>query len=261
MYQWNPEAYAANSAYQKTCADDFMHRLAFEPTDRILDIGCGDGKITVELARRVPRGSVVGLDLSPDMVRYARAHFGAEGNLTFVNANAQSLPFFNSFDVIFSNYALHWVPNHYQLLAGMYCALRPGGRVLVQMSARGGASPIFDSCDQVIADPRWNHYFDGYVHPFQYYSVEEYHRILKGAEFEVQRVETIPRQNVQKDRDAVAGFLRAAFHPALDRVPADRREDFLRDMVDVLVSRYPPADDGSIRIPSLGLQYEAVIPG
>jgi trans-aconitate methyltransferase len=261
MYHWNPAEYAANSSYQKSCADDFIRNQTFSNTDRILDIGCGDGKITLDLAGKVPRGSVVGLDLSGDMVRYAHEHFTTTGNLSFVNGNAQSLPFYNSFDVVFSNYALHWVPNHYQLLAGIYCALRPKGRVLVQMSARGSASAILDASEEVMDRPSWKGYFEGYVNPFQYYSLEEYRSILEGAEFRIHRLETVPRQIVQKDRDGLTGMLRAAFLPALERVPPHMREHFLEEIVDLLVSRYPPDKDGTLRVPSVGLLYEAFIPG
>ncbi|MCX6690055.1 MAG: methyltransferase domain-containing protein [Methanoregula sp.] len=261
MYHWNPAEYAANSTYQKSCANDFIQNLTLNKTDKILDIGCGDGKITLDLAGKVPGGYVVGLDLSGDMVRYAHSNFKSVDNISFVNGNAQSLPFYNTFDVIFSNYALHWVPNHYQLLAGIYCALRPKGRVLVQMSARGSSSAVLDASDEVIGKPFWSRYFEGYVHPFQYYSIEEYRSILEGAEFRINRLETIPRQMVHKDRDGLTGMIRAAFLPALERVPFPMREDFLKDVVDVLVSRYPADDNGTLRIPSIGLQYEAFIPG
>lgn len=68
MYQWNPAEYARNSTFQKTAAYDYIQKITFHETDRILDIGCGEGSITLDLAKKVPQGFAVGLDFSPDMV-------------------------------------------------------------------------------------------------------------------------------------------------------------------------------------------------
>ncbi len=193
------------------------------------------------------------------MVKYAYSNFESVENISFINGNAQTLPFYNAFDVIFSNYALHWVPNHYQLLAGIYCALRPKGRVFVQMSAKGIGTPIFDATEQVISKPFWNKYFIGYVNPFQYYTLDEYRSILEGAEFAIKRLEIVLRQIVHKSREGITGMLRAAFHPTLERVPPNIRENFLMELIDVLVSKYPADNEGVICIPTIGLQYEACI--
>lgn len=182
-------------------------------------------------------------------------------NISFIHGNAQTLPFFGTFDIIFSNYCFHWIPNHYQLLAGVYCALRPKGRLFVQMSVKRGTAILYDALDEVIISPTWRDYFIDFVQPFEYHTLDEYRSILENAEFEITRLETIPRNIMQKDREALIGMLRAAFLPAQERVPSQCKEVFLNDMVDIILDRYPPSPHGEICIPSTGIQFEAYSKG
>ena len=73
--KWNAADYAANSAAQQIWARELIVQLHLRGNERILDVGCGDGKVTAELARAVPKGSVAGIDASPEMVRFARKTF------------------------------------------------------------------------------------------------------------------------------------------------------------------------------------------
>ncbi len=83
MTEWNAEEYARISGLQKMMAAEALSLLTFAGSERILDVGCGEGAITAEIAARVPQGTVVGIDPSRDMIRFARAHFpsAAHANL------------------------------------------------------------------------------------------------------------------------------------------------------------------------------------
>ena len=93
-------------------AQEVLTLLDLKGSERILDVGCGDGKITAEIAARSPRSSVVGVDPSRDMIRFAQGHFGptTRPNLPFEIADARSLPFKEEFDLVVSFNALHWIP-------------------------------------------------------------------------------------------------------------------------------------------------------
>src|SRR4030095_15665404 len=104
-------------------------------SERILDVGCGEGKITAEIASRVPRGLVVGVDPSHDMIGFAQKHFtlaistGASlGNLRFEVADARRLSFKDEFDLAVSFNALHWIPEQDAALRAIRSALIPGGK-------------------------------------------------------------------------------------------------------------------------------------
>ncbi|PYI89479.1 MAG: SAM-dependent methyltransferase, partial [Verrucomicrobia bacterium] len=141
---WNPRDYAANSAAQLAWARELMAKLNLRGDERVLDVGCGDGKITAELARALPRGSIVGVDGSAEMLRFARAAFPRSemANLRFQFMDARELRFAQSFDILFSNAALHWVEDHPAFLRGAAASLKPGGRLVVSCGGKGNAQDV-----------------------------------------------------------------------------------------------------------------------
>ena len=107
--KWNAAAYAANSAVQQGWARELIAKLKLRGDEHILDVGCGDGKVTAEIAAAVPRGLVVGIDASAEMISFARKTFPASKipNLKFQIGDARQIRLTKKFDVVFSNSALH----------------------------------------------------------------------------------------------------------------------------------------------------------
>jgi trans-aconitate 2-methyltransferase len=118
MTEWDAAGYSRISSLQAAMAQEVLALLDLNGSERILDVGCGEGKITAEIASRVPRGLVVGVDPSHDMIGFAKKHFtlanptGASlGNLRFEVADARRLSFKDEFDLAVSFNALHWIPD------------------------------------------------------------------------------------------------------------------------------------------------------
>lgn len=134
MQAWDPKDYAEHSSVQFNFARALLDRLRLRGDETVLDLGCGDGKITVEVARLVPRGKAVGIDSSPEMIGFARARFPSScyPNLEFALMDAQAISFQNQFDLALSNSALHWVADHRPILRGLARGLKPGGKVLTE---------------------------------------------------------------------------------------------------------------------------------
>jgi trans-aconitate methyltransferase len=102
--QWNARDYAAHSQGQYRWGIGVVERLALNGTEWVLDIGCGDGKLTVELARQVAQGRVLGVDNAADMILFARStHMPQVPNVDFMLADAQTLHLAPDFDLAFSN--------------------------------------------------------------------------------------------------------------------------------------------------------------
>src|SRR5262249_40878831 len=114
MTQWNAQDYSKNSSEQQKWARELIEKLAIRGDESVLDIGCGDGKVTAEIASRAGRGRVVGIDRSQQMIDFAGAAFpsGAHANLSFQRMDASELSFDREFNVVFSNAALHWIVDH-----------------------------------------------------------------------------------------------------------------------------------------------------
>jgi trans-aconitate methyltransferase len=113
-HPWNPADYARHSRGQELWARELLWSLNMQPHQSILDVGCGDGRMTSGIAKLVPAGRAVGIDRSTEMVEFAAQHFPASRfpNLSFQAADAAALPFRSEFDVVYSSAALHWVRDH-----------------------------------------------------------------------------------------------------------------------------------------------------
>ena len=260
--RWDAADYARNSAAQREWARELIEKLALSGNESVLDLGCGDGKITAEIARRVPRGRVVGLDSSEEMIRLSRAAFPSSEhpNLRFQPGDARTLEFEREFDVVFSNATLHWVRDHAPVLAGAARSLTHGGRILFQMGGRGNGSEIFEVAREMTAAKKWCRWFDGFQIPWGFYGSEEYTRWCAAAGLEVRRIELLPRIMTQKGADGLAGWIRTTWMPYTERVPADRREAFVREACERYVRAHPPDDQGNVAVRMVRLEVDAILP-
>lgn len=136
--KWNPEDYARQSSAQFSWAQELISRLAPGESETILDVGCGDGKITAAFANASPNGYVLGVDSSAEFIAYASAHYPPARfpSLHFQQMDARNLNCGRQFDLIFSNAALHWVDNQKAFLQGAADHLRVGGRLVTSLRGR-----------------------------------------------------------------------------------------------------------------------------
>ncbi len=255
-YQWNPADYNKHSAAQKDFADELIAKLRLQGDERVLDIGCGDGKMTAAIARLVPEGSVVGLDSSNAMIAFAQTEFSLHDNpgLLFVVGDAGDMSFAGEFDVVFSTAALHWVKNHGPVLAGIYRALKPGGRLLIQMGGKGNAAGIISVADQMVKRSEWASYFVEFPFPYGFYGPDEYTRWAEQAGLVVERAELIPKIVSHADCAALEGWFRTTWLPYLHRLPIELQPIFINAVVDRYVSDNPADETGAIRVDMVRLE-------
>lgn len=129
MTEWNAADYARRSELQAAMAEEVLGLLELKGDERVLDIGCGDGRITVKVAARVPDGAVIGVDASHEMIAFATKQFGpaSHPNLRFEVGDARNLPFREEFDLVISFNALHWIPEQDAALQSVRNAMKPDG--------------------------------------------------------------------------------------------------------------------------------------
>jgi trans-aconitate methyltransferase len=183
---WNTEDYALNGRFVATLAADVVTLLAPQPGEQILDLGCGDGVLTEQLAAS---GAILtGIDASPTMLAAARRR-----NLHVEQHDATALPYHDQFDAIFSNAVLHWIPGtsgHQALLAGVYRSLRPGGRFVAEMGGHGNIAAIRTALQATLAPLQ----IDAEATAASFFpSPEIYLRLLEAAGFTVRSIQLIPR--------------------------------------------------------------------
>jgi trans-aconitate methyltransferase len=259
-FQWDADAYARHSEAQLEWARELIGKLSLQGHESVLDIGSGDGKVTAEMARLLPRGEAVGIDNSEDMVRKARSAFPPESNprLSFQLMDARALAFEARFDVAFSNAVLHWLKDHRPMLKGVSRSLKPGGRVLFQMGGMGNGREIFAVAGEMIAAEPWREFFSDFQFPWGFYAPREYRGWCEEAGLRVKRLELLPRDMVQQGTDGLANWIRTTWMPYTERLPAPRREDFVGEAVDRYTSSHPADSQGRIIVRMVRLELDAV---
>lgn len=257
---WDARAYHTSSSVQEQWAEELILKLALRSDEQVLDIGCGDGKVTAALAGAVPGGRVIDIDCSPDMIRFARERFSPAEypNLAFVEMDARNLNFLQEFDVIFSNAALHWIPNHGPVLAGVNRSLHHGGRMLVQMGGKGNAAQVFEVLYVLMQEERWSRFFADFPFPYSFFTPDDYRGFLDSAGLRPVRVELIPKDMAYRTHADFSSWIRTTWLPYLARLPEGLRQEFIDALIDRYMEVYPVDPDGIIHIGMVRLEVEAV---
>jgi trans-aconitate methyltransferase len=259
MYTWNPQDYAQHSLGQETWARELLTRVDLQPNDVVLDVGCGDGRTTAAIAKSVPRGRVVGVDLSADMVAHAIERYCTPPvhNLHFEQADAAALKFESEFSVVFSNAALHWVQDQRAAVHGIGRALRPRGRFLAQFGGYGNVAEVIAAFEHVVGQPRWAQSVHRGELPYRFHTRGSYENWLTEAGLEIQECRLIPKAMVHDDYITFVGWLRTAWHPYTSGVPLDLRDSFLEETGQRYLATHPPDDCGRVHVDSVRLQVRA----
>ena len=259
MQRWDPEVYAKSSAAQQRWAQELLSKISIRRNERILDIGCGDGKVTAEIARLVPKGSVLGIDNSVEMINFAQSKFHPTSwpNLTFQYGDASNLQFEDEFDLVLSFACLHWVTDHRPVLEGIKRCLKQGGKALMQFGGRDNAAAIFKVVDEIISEERWSGYFEGFKFPYGFFGPDEYMIWLDRAGLNASRVELAQKDMAQNGRDGLASWFKSTWLPYIEKVPEDLREDFIYEVVDRYVLEHPLDSDGAVYVGMVRLEVEA----
>ena len=259
--KWNAADYAANSAAQQIWARELIAQLHLRGDEHILDVGCGDGKVTAEIARAVPKGSVTGIDASPEMIGFARKTFPPSKipNLKFQIMDARHIRLARRFDVVFSSSVLHWVDDHPAFLRGAAACLRPGGRLVVSCGGKGNAQDVFVALRPEMRLKRWREFFRKMEKPYFFYGPADYEKWLPHFGFKSHGVRLSPKDAVYDGARPICGVVShhlAALHPA--RAGRFARRIHRRASWTVIWPNIRPDADGRVHVRMVRLEIEAV---
>lgn len=242
MTEWNASGYNRVSALQKWLADKSLAAIDLAGSERVLDVGCGDGKITAEIAERLPTGSVVGIDPSSEMIDFARKHFGSDHpNVTFEVGDATRLSYRDAFDLVVSFNALHWVADQTAALRGIRDALRPGARALLQFVSQGERKCLENVIEETALSPRWSGCFADYRRPHLHLPPDQYRHLAECVGLHVDNVDVALEAWDFGSRDGFAEFGNVTFVEWTRRIPDADKAAFIGDVLD----RYRRVGDGS----------------
>lgn len=198
--KWDASAYNAGHSFVYEKATDLVELLELDPTDRVLDLGCGTGELTRRAAET--GATVVGIDPAREMIIE-----GCETTTTvdFVQGDARTLPFVRSFDAVLSNAVLHWVDDRDQdtVLSEIRRVLKPGGRFVAEFGGTGNVSRIVRGVQAALFN-------NGYEveNPWYFPTVSEYATRLERHGFEVRAIELFDRPTrLENGEDGLRNWL------------------------------------------------------
>ncbi|HEV2456058.1 MAG TPA: methyltransferase domain-containing protein [Verrucomicrobiae bacterium] len=258
--KWDAAQYAANSVVQQTWARELIANLKLCGDEHLLDVGCGDGKVTAEIARALPNGSATGIDASPEMIAFAEKTFpkAVNPNLEFHVMDAREVEFTRKFDLVFSNAALHWVDDHQKFLAGAASVLKSGGRLVVSCGGKGNAQDVFVALRPELRAKPWREFFRQMPEPYFFYGPDQYKAWLAKAGFKTRSLRLAPKDATYPGAEGFATWLRTTWIPYVQRVPENVRDEFIAAVTARYLAKHPPDADNHVHVKMVRLEIDAI---
>ncbi|WP_036479717.1 trans-aconitate 2-methyltransferase [Myxosarcina sp. GI1] len=171
MNRWNTELYEEKHSFVWQYGQKVLQLLAPQPNERILDLGCGTGQLTAEIA--ATGAEVVGIDSSEQAIATAKKNFP---HIEFLVADGANFFFDKTFDAVFSNAALHWIQPPAKAIECIWRSLKPKGRLVAEFGGKGNIAAIVTALNSVLETP---------YNPWYFPSIAEYSNLLERQGFEV----------------------------------------------------------------------------
>jgi trans-aconitate methyltransferase len=237
MSDWDAAKYHRISDPQVAWGRTVSSWLHPAPGERILDIGCGTGRLTIEIGS-TPGIFVVGLDRSAAMLAEAQDRCRA---LSYVLGDGAALPFVGAFDAVFSAATFHWVPDHDQLFASIHRALKEGGRLVAQCGGQGNLERLYDRARVLMGGPSYRRFYDGWTDPWRFDSVAGTENRLSRSGFTDIDVALVPSPTPFDEPATFAEFIACVcLRHQLDRLPAADRDGFVGKLTEEAAADDPP---------------------
>ena len=228
MTGWDGADYRRVNTLQQWLAARALEDVDLDGVHSLLDVGCGDGRVTQELAARIADGRCVGLDPSPGMIAVAPHGRG----LTFAVGDVVAMTFTDEFDLVVSFNALHWVPEQQAALRAIAAALHRTGRALLVFVCAGPRPSLEDVAMMVTQSARWAPSFDGFVAPYVHPEPEVWRSDVVAAGMRVDDVRVDDLAWDFGSREAFTAWCTVGFGGWTSRLPDDAVPEFMGDVVD-----------------------------
>jgi trans-aconitate 2-methyltransferase len=242
---WNPSEYLKFSNHRDRPFFDLVAQVQTDsPPRAIADLGCGTGHLTATLLERFPTAQVWGVDSSAEMLIAAQKH-AQPGKLEFVRADLRSWTPPQSLELIVSNAALQWVPNHEALIPRLAGLLKESGWLAIQMPANFDA-PSHTLLRELTSSSRWKSQLEGAAEPRHSMPTDWYISLFSSLGFRVNAWETIYWQILQGENPVLEWVKGTALRPVLAKLEGDDENEFLRLYGTRLLEAYPPQAFGTL---------------
>jgi trans-aconitate 2-methyltransferase len=220
--EWDAETYDAVSDPQFEWGMEVLERLELRGDEVAVDAGCGSGRVTAELARRLPQGRVIAVDGSEAMVEKARERLGEDADYRVTDLVELELE--EPVDLVFSTATFHWIGDHDRLFRQLHAVLKPGGRLVAQCGGQGNVATHGRAIAAVAADPEYAPHLTEARGLWNFASPEETEPRLRDAGFADARC-WLQDKPVQPQQP-LAFLSTVTLGPILDQLPEEKRRPF-----------------------------------
>lgn len=229
--QWSGGDYARNSSVQLSHALRLLDGLSLIGDEDILDVGCGDGKITALLAKKVPQGIAIGIDPSDSMLEKAEATRTESGlcNLTFQKGAAEDFSLGQQFDHIIAIHVMHWVKEQERALDNIYSHLKPNGHVHFILAPSKEGLPFYAALQKTIEN--WSQHFTDFVNPQQVFDMETYRKLMVKSGFHIEAVQYLYHESLHVNRERLTAWIKQ-WQPHAKHLPSFKQSEFLNELID-----------------------------
>lgn len=246
MLDWDPNLYLKFSDQRARPAADLIAQIRLENPQRIIDLGCGTGNSTEQLHHRWPEAELSGVDNSPDMLKTARQN---HPDWNWIESAIENWRPNGTYDLVFSNAALHWIADHATLFPRLLSYVAPGGALAVQMPYNF-QSPAHQGMKKVAQDPRWQGALQDATENYNVQPIAFYYRALSPAAKDLNLWEVEYLQIMSSTRAILDWVRSTAMRGYLDRLPNDSRRKEFEDLCLLEFEKaYPVEKDGNVLFP------------
>ena len=240
-YEFDGEKYKLASAPQKEWGQSLISEISLQGNERILDLGCGDGYLTEQLALLVPNGEVLGIDASVGMIQTAQKI--CRDNLAFVHMDINSLYFSDEFDIIFSNAALHWVKDHKRLLQNSHAALKAGGILLWDFGSDGNCSNFLAVMQKKITEDKYTEFFKNFEMPWFMPSKSHYAELIANIGYSHFTITEVNRDRFFPTSDEMIKWIdQPCIVPFMECIPDILKSTFREEVIEEMLGRTQQPD-------------------
>jgi trans-aconitate 2-methyltransferase len=246
MPTWDAKLYLQFADERTQPARDLIARIALDAPRRIVDLGCGPGNSTALLHARWPGADIIGLDSSPEMIA-AASQAGSGYSWQTGDAATWTAPV--PFDLVFSNAALQWVPNHARVFTHLIGQVSRPGVLAVQMPANY-YSPVHLLMREIARDSAWSHLLEPAAQAIRVETASFYYDILQPFAKKLDLWETEYNHIVDSPQAILAWIRGTGLRPFLEALETEaQRRRFQEMLLDAVRKAYPRQKDGRVLFP------------
>jgi trans-aconitate methyltransferase len=240
--EWDANAYDKLSDPQFNWGMRLLATIPLCGKETVMDAGCGSGRLTEELVKRLPEGHIIAADLSANMLETAKERLERAGKgVEFFRCDLSNFRLNEPVDGVFSNATLHWVPDHASMFRSVFRALKPGGWLVAQFGGEGNLARLKSRAARWATQEPFSRYITGKTDSAHYATEAETRQHMEAAGFEAIETRLHPEIVRFSDGDAMRAFVaKVSLHKYVAALPDELAQDFTNRVVDHAAKDDPP---------------------